>query len=493
MDAKSQTGITNGLAAIERTLGELPVEVAARVVAAAGDVALVIGPDGVIEDLAVANDELADGALADIRARRWIDTVAIDSRQKVAELLADASGQRNGETPRPPGRWREVNQTGPEGASLPLKYVAVGSGNSGRVIALGRDLRANAALQQRLLQAQQTMEREVARLRQGEQRYRLLFNASLEPVLILDGTTRRIVEANSAAAHVMAEAQADLIGHTFGKFIASESLEALAGVFATALMTGHSDQTVITLTGGRDITVSASAFRHERATHVLLRLGEPLPQVPLARNADRLLLDALERVPEAFVLADKGLSILAANAAFLDLAQLPGPEMAVGQHLSQFIGRSSVDLSVLVANIREHDSVRNFKTVVRSRLDSIEPVELSGVSVPDGDRAYLALCLRPVSVVGAGRSVEGTASSLLPRSAEQMIDLIGRVSLKEIVRDTTDIIERLCIEAALDLTGNNRASAAEMLGLSRQSLYSKLNRFGIGQGDEGDIDPGSAY
>jgi DNA-binding NtrC family response regulator len=42
------------------------------------------------------------------------------------------------------------------------------------------------------------------------------------------------------------------------------------------------------------------------------------------------------------------------------------------------------------------------------------------------------------------------------------------------------MIERLCIEAALRLSGGNRASAAELLGLSRQSLYVKLGRFGIG-------------
>ena len=56
----------------------------------------------------------------------------------------------------------------------------------------------------------------------------------------------------------------------------------------------------------------------------------------------------------------------------------------------------------------------------------------------------------------------------------------GRVSLKDLVRETTDVVERLCIEAALELTKNNRASAAEVLGLSRQSLYSKLHRFGLG-------------
>ena len=58
--------------------------------------------------------------------------------------------------------------------------------------------------------------------------------------------------------------------------------------------------------------------------------------------------------------------------------------------------------------------------------------------------------------------------------------MIGRVALKEIVREATDVIERLCIEAALKLTGDNRASAAEMLGLSRQSLYVKLRRYGLG-------------
>ena len=52
--------------------------------------------------------------------------------------------------------------------------------------------------------------------------------------------------------------------------------------------------------------------------------------------------------------------------------------------------------------------------------------------------------------------------------------------LKDIVRATTDLIERRCIESALELTRDNRASAAEMLGLSRQSLYVKPHRYGLG-------------
>jgi DNA-binding NtrC family response regulator len=77
-------------------------------------------------------------------------------------------------------------------------------------------------------------------------------------------------------------------------------------------------------------------------------------------------------------------------------------------------------------------------------------------------------------------AVEPRPRRELPRSVEQFTEIIGRVPLKEVVREATDVIERLCIEAALEMTGDNRASAAEMLGLSRQSLYVKLRRYGLG-------------
>jgi DNA-binding NtrC family response regulator len=64
-----------------------------------------------------------------------------------------------------------------------------------------------------------------------------------------------------------------------------------------------------------------------------------------------------------------------------------------------------------------------------------------------------------------------------PRS--DFSELIGRVPLKELIRESADVIEKLCIEAALTQTENNRAAAADLLGLSRQSLYLKLKRYGL--------------
>jgi DNA-binding NtrC family response regulator len=112
-------------------------------------------------------------------------------------------------------------------------------------------------------------------------------------------------------------------------------------------------------------------------------------------------------------------------------------------------------------------------------------VELSAATINPANadekaRSY-GFIIRDVGRRAVGKATAGFG---LPRSVEQLTELIGRVSLKELVRDSTDMIERLCIEAALQVTNDNRASAAEMLGLSRQSLYVKLRRYGLGDLDD---------
>ena len=62
---------------------------------------------------------------------------------------------------------------------------------------------AAAALQQRLLQAQQSLERDYLRMRHVETRYRMLFELSSEPIAIVEGDGFRIREANPAAHAVL--------------------------------------------------------------------------------------------------------------------------------------------------------------------------------------------------------------------------------------------------------------------------------------------------
>ena len=106
-------------------------------------------------------------------------------------------------------------------------------------------------------------------------------------------------------------------------------------------------------------------------------------------------------------------------------------------------------------------------------------MEISAASVMNSERQCFGFVIRNV---GRRLKAEPRSGPELPRSVAHLTELVGRVSLKDLVREATDVIERLSIEAALQMTGDNRASAAEMLGLSRQSLYVKLRRYGIADG-----------
>jgi transcriptional regulator PpsR len=129
-----------------------------------------------------------------------------------------------------------------------------------------------------------------------------------------------------------------------------------------------------------------------------------------------------------------------------------------------------------VSQLRERGEIRNFHTIVRGQYGAVDDVEMSAVAVTEGDMPCFGFSLHLVSRQRASQSKQEGG---LLRSVDEFTRLVGKVPLKELVRESTDIIERLCIEAALQMNGDNRANAAEMLGLSRQSLYMKLHRYGI--------------
>jgi Bacterial regulatory protein, Fis family len=82
----------------------------------------------------------------------WAQTVSADSRDKIEQILAEvaASGQ---------ARRREVNHPDSIGGPTPVAYSAARLGGQGPTLAIGHDLRAQSALQQRFLAAQEALER----------------------------------------------------------------------------------------------------------------------------------------------------------------------------------------------------------------------------------------------------------------------------------------------------------------------------------------------
>jgi transcriptional regulator PpsR len=462
-------------------IGTLDADTAATLVATAADIAIVMNRDGVIQDMSFQQTELSLELEGYGRwfGRPWSETVSNESQGKVETLLAEA--ERNTTS-----GWRQLTHETVHGRSVPILYSVMHLTGRDRIIAIGRDLRAVAALQQKLVEAQMSLERDYAKLRFAETRYRLLFEMSGEPILILDGATHRIVEANPAALRLTQEGERQAVGRSFLDLFDPSQRPKILDFLTEARNVGARSETLeaeLTETQAK-VALSATLLRQGGATNLLVRLGgwDAAPTPRLARpSEDARLAEFLVASPDAFALTESSGRIIVVNRAFAELAQLADPDQARGIGLDHYFGRTGVDLDIVIANLRQHGAVRLFATVLRGAAGSVTDVEVSAVALGQGKTGTFGFALRDI-----GRRLAGAPrpSQELPHSAAQLTELIGRVPLKDLVRETTDVIERLCIEAALELTGDNRASAAEVLGLSRQSLYVKLRRFGLADAAE---------
>ncbi|MEN0079508.1 MAG: transcriptional regulator PpsR, partial [Pseudomonadota bacterium] len=326
-----------------------------------------------------------------------------------------------------------------------------------------------------LVQAHQDLERDFTRMREAEARYRLLFETITEPVLIARAGTLDIAEVNPAAERFLELEAAGASGKRLPDLVLPAHGREVESVSATALANGTARSQEMTLAHGKSCRFQISAFREDRDSRLIVRLVD-FERAPAEPDARSNLLAYLEHLPDALILADQDLRVVAANAAFMEMVKIVGQGQAVGRHLGDFIGRSTTDLNVMISTLRNHTVLRNFATVFRDRFGVEDTVEVSAVRAPSQQGPLYGLSIRNVS-----RRLQ-TGSRIgeqLPRSVEQVTELVGRMPLKDIVRESTDLIEKLCIEAALEITQQNRASAAEVLGLSRQGLYSKLKRSGI--------------
>jgi len=458
-----------------KALSGLDAETVAGLIVSSADIALILDRRGIIRDVAIPNAELLAELGGDWIGKSLLEVVTKDSQPKIELLLRDLSAGQV--------RARQVNHPLPDSRTAPIVYALSPLDDDGRCLAQGRDLRAVAALQQRLIEAEQSLQRDYAKLRLAETRYRLLLQSIGDAVLTVDASTQKIVEANPAAGRLLGDDPKRLVGRALGDSFNAQT-NRLVGEWLAGLRTaGRAEPLRLRPNGAaRDFRLNGVLFRHENASHALLRL-EPVGDLATRAAASpgpATLAEAAQRLPDAIVVTGSDGRIINSNRAFLDLVQLTTAEQVRNESLERWLGRPGVDLGVLVANLKQHGTVRLFATTLRGEYGAMTDVEISAVAIDEGTEPCLGFSIRNVD---RRRASEARPGRELPRSGEQLTELVGRVSLKELVRETTDVIERLCIEAALELTRDNRASAAEMLGLSRQSLYVKLRRYGLGDLD----------
>jgi DNA-binding NtrC family response regulator len=129
----------------------------------------------------------------------------------------------------------------------------------------------------------------------------------------------------------------------------------------------------------------------------------------------------------------------------------------------------------MMQSLKGKASTQSCVSSINNNSGGFKLVDISAVSVVQ-PRACIGMIFRQVD---SRQNKDKRIDKKLVRNSDELSMLVGKVPLKDILAETTDLIEQLCIKAALDLTKDNRVSASEILGLSRQSLYIKLRKYGL--------------
>jgi transcriptional regulator PpsR len=324
------------------------------------DVTLLLDRDGVIREVTLCEAAVGE-EIQPWLGRPWAETLSSLAADQVRRFLDDA-------TQAGVCAFGPVTQTFPSGLELPMEYTAVRLGRRGSLLAVGKSAQAVVTLRSRLLAAQRGREQDYWRLREVETRYRLLFDATNDAVVLLEAETLRIADANPAALRAFGAGK----GHELLADLPPNDRAAVLGLLQRARDTGRVPGILV------HIGPAAGAWTL-RASHIQTGLG----------------------------------------AGFLLQFARVGAEAA------------GLDSNPLLA--------------------------------ADAYAERLA-CLPAVARIGA-------------------------VPLNALVQEATEAVERQCIVSALERCAGNRSATAALLGLSRQSLYVKLSRYGLHRA--GETDPGA--
>lgn len=446
-------------------------ELLSEIVSTGADISLLISADRRIAAVMINPAHPAFGGLENWVGRPVSEVVDEESHDKLTRRL-DAMAK-------PGARFLavEINHVDQALWEFPVRYSMHNMGKDKSVLMMGRDMRPLAEMQQQLVMAQFALERDYEAQREMDTRYRVLMEATRDAVILVAMNSGRISDLNAAAAVMLGGSRQDLVGAA----VAQEFEGRRRGEFLESLSNIASSETVnpielVARRSQRKVRVIPKLFRAAGERLMLCRIEAPEQANTSATRTNENLERLFNEGVDAIVFLDADGVINAANDSFLKLTDSTHLASVRGRPLADFLARGGVDMRVLLDNARRARQLRVYATRILSEFNGEVAVEISATYLSDRPEPGFGLVIRDASRSDLLRRPGFSGGDDGMRS---VMELVGSSPLKEIVAETADVVEKMCIQTAVDLTRNNRVAAAEMLGLSRQSLYVKLRKFGL--------------
>ena len=438
------------------------------VILRASDISLLIDTAGLILEVIYNTENKNLGDIEHWRTRNIRDFITKESGIKLEEILnlsSNASNKVEKDT-------IQLNHTKNDGTDFPIQYSVHPTGVNNQILLFGRDLTQIAQAQQELMKTQLKFEREYDRYRSFDTKYRVILEQCGSAFIIVD-ETGKIVDFNKKATTIIE--RTDLQHITLEELINQRTSTEILNELETLNKNAPSNALKIFLKkSNKEVQLKGTFFRSNEGVHTLIRLNNSAShKAPHAREK-LYLSDLYQKTTDAFVFIDEAGKIVDTNDSFLTLSENANVDEVVGKSFSAFLRNTATDLKILTDNSKKLGKIRNYATEFITAFGSKIPVTISSTWVSNEHDDFYGFILRDSSNIEFEKQNDNEQYSW-----EATTKLVGSAPLKELVAQTGDIAERICLETALNLTSNNKVAAADLLSLSRQSLYVKLRKHNL--------------
>ncbi len=449
----------------------IPPDRLAELIAAAADIVIAIDRGGIVQDVLTNSGDQTLGCLDHWVGRDLKQFLTPECHPKLDAMLKAIVRD-------PEARPRiELNHIDNASWEFPVQYTALRLEADGPILLVGRDLRSVAEVQQQLVKTQLALEKDYEVYRDFDTRYRVVMSMARDAFVFVDAATGRIEDANAAAGLLLGADVETLTGSLLvQEFEDRRRAEFLDALNTLAASSAKSPIVVEARRSSSTVKIYPTVFRAAGQKSLLCRLESGDHSEPVADELGINLHELYDKGLEATVFTNARGIIRGANEAFLNLCDVATAADLKDRSLGDFLVRGGVDLKILTDHASRSGRMRTLASKIQTSFGSQRPVDISATYFNDRIEPVIAFVLRE----SAKPASSGTSEVAGPSDVTgNVIELVGASPLKDIVAATTDVVEKICIETAVELTRNNRVAAAEMLGLSRQSLYVKLRKYNL--------------
>ena len=435
------------------------------------DISILLNRSGIIRNVFI-NEKFVIAS----NTKTWINKnikkfLTIESVEKIENLL-----HRAWKTDNTTRRSIELNHVDEKKWEFPVEYSPTVI-NDNSVLISGRDLRSIAEMQQQLINTQLSLEKEYEKYRGYDTRFRVMLENSSENILILNANTGQITDANVSAAKLLGSELTSLINtEMYSMFKNQEKGNFLSGLKAKNGRRPLNSEKYILQNKNLEVLIFSIVFRANNELLIKCKLEPLISNLNINQNFVSSIQTLYDKSPDGIVFTDRNGLISHSNESFLSICDVAEIGDIRLKSLGDFLIRGGIDLKVLLENTQSKGTMQFYSSKIQTNFGRQTLVEISATFLGENHEPSFAFVIKDISRLESERHSTDAVSE---KALQNVMKLVGSAPLKELVADTSDVVERLCIETAIELTANNRVAAADMLGVSRQSLYVKLRKYDL--------------